>query len=407
MLNYKNLITEINGGVTAPEGFIASGVSSGIKKDGRPDLALVCSRKKCSAAGIFTLNRIKGHSLKLCSENISDGSASCVFINSGNANACVGQEGFRDAKRIAEICAENLKISPHEVLTASTGVIGYRLPMEKIANGIEDAAVSLSKDRGSDAANAIMTTDTFKKEYSLMFHYKGKEIKIGGMAKGSGMIHPNMATMISVITTDAYVEPSLLKEFLTHAANVSFNRISVDGETSVCDSVMMLANGLSGCTVSSDDADLCQLFLFALEMLCKKLARDIVSDGEGATKLIEVNVLNAPDSESALSAAKAVANSPLVKTAINGEDANWGRILTAIGYSGADFNPETTKIFFDDLVVFSNGKAVEFNEETASRILSRNEITINIDFGNGNFSDTVWTCDFSHGYIDINAHYRT
>ncbi|MDX1357508.1 MAG: bifunctional glutamate N-acetyltransferase/amino-acid acetyltransferase ArgJ [Clostridia bacterium] len=397
----------IEGGVTAPSGFKASGVASGIKKNGGEDIALILSDCKASAAGVFTLNKVRGHSLELSVENLCDGMAQCVFINSGNANACLGPKGKEDAMAISKKCASLAGISPKDVLTGSTGVIGHPLPMEKVLNGISDAYYKLDKNGGINAARAIMTTDTYPKEAAVSYSSGGRTVTIGGMAKGSGMIHPNMATMISVITTDASISPELLIRMLRKVADKSFNRISIDGETSVCDKILVLANGMSGISDIKGNSYEALKFEKALEIVSIRLAKMLASDGEGATKLIEINIRNAATPEDAHSAGKAIANSPLVKTAFFGEDANWGRILTAVGYSGAEFNPSETSISIGPMVLFDKGVAIPFDEDQAKEVLSKHDISVEVNLGSGTFDTTIWTCDFSREYIDINANYRT
>ena len=394
-------------GVTTPKGFKATGVSCGIKKDNSLDLAIITSDKICSCAGMFTNNLVKGHSLVLAKEYIKDGKAQCIFINSGNANACIGPNGYEDAINITNQISSILSIDSHDVLTGSTGVIGFRLPMDKIRSGIDKACTLLSYDGGSLASKAIMTTDTFNKEYSVKILLNNKEVFISGMAKGSGMIMPNMATMISIITTDAKISPSLLNKALKYVVNKTYNKISIDGDTSVCDKVVILANGMSNSDEIKDNSNELKLFIDALLEVSTVLSKMIVRDGEGATKLIEINVLNASTYNDACLASKAIATSPLVKTAFFGEDANWGRILTAIGSSGTKFNPNKTIIKIGHLTLFENGIALPFNEITAKNILKNNDIKVTINFNDGNFNDTVWTCDLSYDYVKINAHYRT
>ncbi len=394
-------------GVTTPKGFKASGISCGIKKDNKLDLALLYSTNICQCAGVYTKNIVKGHSLVLASEYAKKGQAQAVFINSGNANACVGPKGIDDAKIITEVVANKLKIIPKHVLTGSTGVIGYKLPMDKIKKGIIKAANSLSETGGASASKAIMTTDTYTKEFAVKLMINDMEVFIGGMAKGSGMIMPNMATMISILTTDANISHSLLQKALVSAINQSFNKISVDGDTSVCDMTVILANGQSKCQPIKEKTKEYNEFFNGLLEVCQQLSKMIARDGEGATKLIEINIKNAFTLNDAELAAKAIANSPLVKTAFFGEDANWGRLLTAAGYSGAKFNPDKTTIKIGHLVLFDKGVAIPFNEIEASEILQRKDIFVTVDFGEGNYEDTVWTCDFSYDYIKINAHYRT
>ena len=394
-------------GVTAPLGFRASGVACGIKKNGERDLALVVSDIPATCAGIFTKNVVKGHSLKWTMKAVSRGTARAVAINSGCANACVGEDGDRDAYEMARMVSRLVGCEAEDVLLGSTGVIGYRLDLEKIKNGLQEAFRLLSGDGGNDAARAVMTTDTFPKESSRAYEYGGQTITIGGMAKGSGMIHPDMATMISVITTDANISREMLDRALRDTAEVSYNRISVDGDTSVCDKVLVLANGLAGNPVIESDGPAYDAFLGALKEVAVELAKMLARDGEGATKLIEINVKNAPDKEMAHLVLNAIAKSPLVKTAIHGCDANWGRIITAAGYSGAGFDPEKVDISLGDVLVCKSGMAVPFDEAAALEVLRAPEVVITLDMNQGAVSDRIWTCDLTCDYIRINGSYRT
>ena len=395
------------GGVTFPEGFFATGVACGIKPNGKKDLAIVCSEDSAAVAVVFTTNAVKGHSLQVTMEHIKNGYASAVIINSGNANACVGEEGYKNAKEIAKHASELLECSPEEILVGSTGVIGIPLNMEAVLAGIDEAVSGMEPEGGHDAVEAIMTTDTIPKEIAVEFEIQGVKVVIGGMAKGSGMIHPNMATMIGIITTDVNISRKLLEKALKDVVKHTFNRISVDGDTSVCDMVLALANGLAdnpGIVIEDRDYD---EFKKALEFVCTYLARLIAKDGEGATKLIEVVAEGASSEDDAYKVVNAVAKSPLVKTAIFGEDANWGRIITAVGYSGADIDPLKIDINIGDVAVCRNGAAVPFDEEEASKVLAQDEIKIYINLNNGDFSDRMWTCDFSYDYIKINGSYRS
>lgn len=394
-------------GVTAPLGFVAAGVACGIKKNKEKDLALVVSEVPATCAGIFTRNMVKGHSLKWTQKVIGRGIARAVAINSGCANACVGEAGDRDAQEMARLVSDLVDCGAEEVLLGSTGVIGYRLDMEKIKNGLKEAFMSLSPEGGNDAARAIMTTDTFSKEASKVYEFGGYKITVGGMAKGSGMIHPNMATMISVITTDAAITRGMLDKALRSVADESFNRISVDGDTSVCDKVLVLANGLAGNPVIDKEGPAYEAFVDALREVSVSLAKMLAGDGEGATKLIEINVRNAPDRETAHMILNAVAKSPLVKTAIGGCDANWGRIITAAGYSGAVFDPERIDISLGNVLVCRNGTAVPFDEDAALEVLKAPEVVITIDLNMGTVSDRIWTCDLTCEYVRINGSYRT
>lgn len=397
----------IDGGVTAPEGFFATGVACGIKKDGSKDLALVCSEELAAAAGVFTTNVVKGHSLKVTMENIKSGYALAVVINSGCANACVGDQGYEDALTVTRETAALFECEPENILFGSTGVIGKKLDMEALQKGLQKAMEELDPDGGKDAAEAIMTTDKTKKEIAAEFTLQGEKVRIGGMCKGSGMIHPNMATMIGVITTDVNIKRSLLDKALKECVKHSFNRVSVDGETSVCDMVIILANGQAGNTgIVSEDKDY-RVFYEALSSVCTSLSKMIVKDGEGATKLIEITVNGAASEEDAYKGIVAIAKSPLVKTAIHGEDANWGRILTAIGYSGVVFDPLKVDISIGNVVVCENGTAVDFDEDKAKKALSGREVRIHVNLNEGKYSDKIWTCDYSCEYININANYRS
>lgn len=397
----------IDGGVTAPKGFKASGVACGIKKNNKKDLAIVCSEDTAVASGVFTTNVVKGHSLQVSMEHIKNGYARAIVINSGNANACVGETGYKDAKEITELTAELLQCEPQDVLVNSTGVIGTKLNMPSVRSGIRSAVNALSAQGGSDAEEAIMTTDTMRKEIAVDIELQGETIRIGGMAKGSGMIHPNMATMIGIITTDANISRSLLDKALKQCVKKTFNRVSVDGDTSVCDSVFVLANGFAdNDAIVKEDYEYSK-FVDALMFVCTYLAKLMAKDGEGATKLVEITVDGAADENEAYKVVNSVARSPLVKTAIFGEDANWGRIFTAVGYSGVSFDPNLTDIFIGDILVCRNGTAVEFDEAAAKAILKKDEITIKINLKKGNVSDRIWTCDFSFDYVKINGSYRS
>ena len=394
-------------GVTAPMGFLASGVACGLKKNGNYDLAMVVSDHPAQAAGIFTTNVVKGHSLKWSREKVQSGVARGVVINSGCANACVGPQGDKDACDMATHAAQLMGCNPEEVMLGSTGVIGFPLDMQKVKHGINQAFDSLSSQGGSMASKAIMTTDTFPKEASATFVLDGKTITIGGMAKGSGMIHPNMATMISVLTTDAAISQKLLDKALKSVADRSFNRVSVDGDTSVCDKVLILANGVAGNTPIMTEGQDYHRFVEALLEVSITLSKMLARDGEGATKLVEIRVTHCSDKNTAHLVLNAIAKSPLVKTALFGQDANWGRIFTAAGYSGASFDPEKVDIYLGNLMVCSKGVALAFDEKRAAEILNEKEILITLDFNAGAIEDRIWTCDLSLDYVKINGSYRS
>lgn len=397
----------INGGVTAPEGFFATGIACGLKKDGKKDLAIICSEDSAAAAGVFTTNKVKGHSLQLTMDHIKNGYANAIIINSGSANACIGKRGYDDALEIAAAASKLLECSPQEILVGSTGVIGQPLDMELVRPALEELVSGMAPDGGHDAQEAIMTTDTISKEVAVELDLQGTRVVIGGMAKGSGMIHPNMATMIGIVTTDVNISRRLLDKALRDVVKSTFNRVTVDGDTSVCDMVLILANGLAdNAGIISEDEDY-ETFKSSLEYVCTSLAKLIARDGEGATKLVEVDIEGAGSPDDAYKAACAVAKSPLVKTAIFGEDANWGRIITAVGYSGAEFDPDYTDIYIGDVLVCRNGCAVEFDEAKAKKALHAEDVKLLVKLNKGVYSDRVWTCDFSYDYVKINASYRS
>lgn len=401
------MINIIDGGVTAPKGFKASGTACSLKKNGEKDLAVVCSDDIAVAAGVFTTNTVKGHSLQLTMEHIKSGYARGVVINSGNANACVGEQGQKDARDMAQLAAELLDCDKENILIGSTGVIGLPLNMPKVRSGIRTAITALSEQGGGEACEAIMTTDLVPKEIAVDIEIQGERVRIGGMAKGSGMIHPNMATMIGIITTDVNISRGLLNKAFKEIVSHTFNRVSVDGDTSVCDMVLVFANGAAeNSGIVKEDVEYSN-FKSALEYVCVNLSRMIAKDGEGATKLVEVIADNAMNADDAYKVVSAIAKSPLVKTAIFGEDANWGRIITAAGYSGADFDPNLVDIFIGDLMVCRNGTALKFDEAKAKEILKQKEVTIKINLKRGNSSDRMWTCDFSYDYVKINGSYRS
>lgn len=400
---YKSGVNMKNSGVTYPKGFMSAGVSCGIKKNNAKDIAMVYSDSVCTCAGVFTKNVVKGHSLQLCKAYVDQGKAKAVFINSGNANACIGKQGQYDALAICEMIGTGLGCPKEMVLIGSTGIIGVPLPMGKVARGINKAIEKLSDTGGSDAVEAIMTTDTYPKQAETQIIVDGQPVRIGAMAKGSGMIYPNMATMISVITTDIKIKKSQAKDLLKEVSDLSYNRVCVDGDTSVCDKVLLLANGKSN--VSYDKCK--ELFKKALIDVCSQLAKMLAHDGEGATKLITININGAKSQEDAKLIAHSIAKSPLCKTAAFGEDANWGRLLTAAGYSGADFDPDLCDVLIGDLITCKNGNAIVFDEDAALEILKQKEISYTINLNQGEHSYYMWTCDFSVEYIRINADYRT
>jgi len=398
---------QIHGGITAVSKIKAAGISAGIKKNEAKDMALIVADKPAVVAGAFTQNRARAACVYVSHENLQDPVGQAIIVNSGNANACTGEQGFKDAQRMIEATANALKIDPSLVFVASTGVIGQTLPMDKVEHGIEKLTESISYNGGDDAAEGILTTDLNPKKSAVEIEIGGIPVRIGGIAKGSGMIHPNMATMLSFITTDVDITPDILQMALRDAVKRSFNSISVDGDTSTNDTVLVLATGDAGNRKNDRQNEDYEKFVNGLTFVSAELAKMIVRDGEGATKLIEVLVKGAKDYEDADKTARAIANSLLVKTAIFGKDANWGRIVCAIGYSGAEFDLNDVSVWIDELQLVKNGVDAGFSEEKALEILGRDEITIKSDLGTGGASATIWTCDLSDKYIEINAAYRS
>lgn len=403
---------QIRGGVTAAKGFLASGMHVGIRKNKeKKDLALVWSERMCAAAAVYTTNKVKGQPLIVTRAHLSDGKAQAIIVNSGNANTCTGEAGIAAAKRMAALVAERLPVKPEDVVVASTGVIGQLLDVSVIEAGMDSLVAGLSKAGYLDAREAIMTTDTVKKELAVQFELKGKTVTIGAMAKGSGMIHPNMATMLSFITTDCAIDQPLLQKALSESVRRSYNRVSVDGDTSTNDMVVILANGMAENPIITSLDDDYQEFCEALDWLNIQMARSIARDGEGATKLIECVVEGASDEEKAEQLAKGVICSSLVKTAFFGADANWGRILCALGYTRNDFDPEKVDVSFESasgfISVCKNGAPLPFSEEKAKKILSYQEVTVYVDLHEGDAQATAWGCDLSYEYVRINGDYRT
>jgi len=389
-------------------GFLFSGISAGIKKDGKRDLGLIYSDIPAQVAGLFTTNAVKAAPVQLGVKRIKKGLCQAVIINSGNANACTGNRGLEDAKRISSWVAKGLGTEERFIIPSSTGVIGSPLPTEKIEEGIPKLIDALSPDGWMDTVEAIMTTDTFPKVEMVSCRIKGKRVKICGMVKGAGMIRPNLATMLSFIVTDANIKAPLLQRILDEVAEFSYNRITVDGETSTNDTVLLLANGKSGhAAISRMDRD-GALFQLRLMEVCKNLAKSVVRDGEGATKFIEVCIKGTRNREDAKQAAYAIAHSPLVKTAFFGMDANWGRILCAIGHSGIRIDPNRIDVFFDRMPIVKNGMGVggQLEEKAAEVIKNKSfKVTVHLHQGTGEFS--VFTTDLSIDYVKINASYRS
>ncbi|SFD15160.1 bifunctional glutamate N-acetyltransferase/amino-acid acetyltransferase ArgJ [Clostridium uliginosum] len=405
-------INYIKGGVTSPKGFLASGIHCGLKKSTiKKDLALIYSEVCANAAGVYTKNKVKGAPLYITKEHLSNKKARAIIVNSGNANTCNGDEGLKKAKKMASLQAKELKLKTDEVLVASTGVIGVPLNIDAIKNGIPELTKKLSKDGFDNASSAIMTTDTFKKQLALEFYIGDKKVTLGAMAKGSGMIEPNMGTMLSFITTDLDISPNLLDEALKTSVKISYNRVSVDGDTSTNDMVLILANGLAENEPITEKDEKYEAFLKALNDLNINLSKNIAKDGEGATKLIECQIFGAKTEEDAITLGKSVINSSLVKTAIFGSDANWGRILCSLGYAKVNFNPETVDIYFESCVgsikVCQQGSSIDFDENKAKEILIQDEIIIKVNLFLGDEKAYVWGCDLSYDYVKINGDYRS
>lgn len=407
------MIKVISGGVTAPKGYQAIGIAAGIKKK-RKDMALIYSETPCQAAGTFTTNIVKAAPVKWDQSIVyGNKTAQAVVINSGIANACTGAEGYGYCQQTAKKAAELFGIQEQEVLVASTGVIGKQLPMDKITAGIETMHGMLSKSEaaGTLAAEAIMTTDTVKKEIAVEVTLGQKTVTVGGMCKGSGMIHPNMCTMLSFVVTDAAISQELLQKALSENIKDTYNMISVDGDTSTNDTCLLLANGMAGNKMVTQEDEDYRAFCEALNYVNTYLAKCMAADGEGATALFEVKVIGAQDKAQAVTLAKSVVTSTLTKAAIFGHDANWGRILCAMGYSGAQFDPEKTDLYFESaagkLQIIENGVATDYSEEEATKILSEKEVTAIADVKMGDASATAWGCDLTYDYVKINADYRS
>jgi glutamate N-acetyltransferase/amino-acid N-acetyltransferase len=401
------LADKIKSGITAPKGFRSAGIHCGIKKS-RKDLALIVSDFPATAAAVFTLNKVQAAPVLLCKKHLKESDTfKAIVVNSGNANACTGKQGFQDAVTMADETAKALGVKSKEIFVSSTGVIGEPLPIAKIINGIHKIVKQVDESNRICTAEAIMTTDTFVKSTSSTFLIDGKEISIGGIAKGSGMIHPNMATMLAFVTTDAVIEKNIFQELLKDVTDKTFNRIVVDGDTSTNDMVIALANGASGIASIQPETESYKIFEEHLYEVLKKLSIDIVIDGEGATKLIEILVEGALSDEDATKAARTIALSPLVKTAIHGEDANWGRIIAAVGYSGIEFDPDKFEIIINDVQILQQDYFVTLPIVEANKTLKPRNINLKIKLNMGCGTSTVWTCDFSEEYIKINGSYRT
>ena len=391
--------------ITYPKGFLAAGVRAGIKENGE-DIALITSECPAASAGVFTTNVVKAASVLVNKGRVSKNSTRAIIINSGNANACTGEQGLSDARAMAAEAARLLDVADTDVLVASTGIIGHLMPMEKVIAGIGKAVNALSRD-GESAARAIMTTDTRPKEASAEVEIGGVKVRIGGIAKGAGMICPNVATMLSFITTDAAITPEMLQKSLSKSAEISYNCLTVDGDSSTNDSVIILANGMAGNPVIDSPGTNLDSFQKALDSVTISLAKQIARDGEGAKKLIEITVKGTDSFEDARQIAKTIANSPLVKTAMFGCDPNWGRVLAAAGRAGVGFDLKAVNLYFGDTAMLQKGEPVEFSEVKVHEVLIGKEVKVLLEVGSGLGAATVWTCDFSYDYVRINAEYHT
>lgn len=405
---------EIKGGVTAAKGFEAAGAAAGVKYQNRKDMALVYSEKPCTCAGVFTTNLVKAAPV-LWDKDVVEHSAyaQAVVVNSGIANACTGKQGLSYCKETAQAAAAELNIPEDSVLIGSTGVIGMQLPMDKITAGVKMLAGARAGDlaSGTMAAEAIMTTDTVSKEVAVTFEVNGREVTMGGMSKGSGMIHPNMCTMLAFVTTDLAISKELLQEALREDVKDTFNMISVDGDTSTNDTLLVLANGMAGNAEITEKNEDYEKFKEALHFINMTLAKKMAGDGEGATALFETKVIHAKSKEDARILAKSVICSSLTKAAIFGHDANWGRILCALGYSGVTFDPEKIELFFESaagrIQIYKEGVATDYSEEEATKILSEPAVTVLVDIKEGESEATAWGCDLTYDYVKINADYRS
>ena len=395
-----------DGTVTSPIGFQASGIYCGLKRKNK-DIALLLSDQPAKVAAMFTTNKVPAHCVVYNKERVAAGSARALIVNAGNANCCTGKQGKKDNLELAHHTGDKLGLSAEDVLVLSTGVIGELMPMEKILTGVDMAVEALSPDGGLDAAHAIMTTDTVAKHFTAQFELDGKSCTIGAMSKGSGMIHPNLATMFGVFTTDVNISGELLDEAFRAAVHDSFNMMTVDGETSTNDTVLILANGAAGNIEIIEKNENFEIFAAALKELAIKASQAIARDGEGATKLVTVDVTGAATKEDAILAAKAIAKSMLVKTAIFGKDPNWGRVVQSAGASGADINLDAFAVEFAGVKVAENGGAIPFDRKKTTEMLKSNDVRIGIDLGVGNASAAVFTCDLTYDYVTINAEYHT
>lgn len=394
-------------GVTFAKGFTAAGVKAGIKKSGNLDVAVIYTKTQAVVAGTFTQNKVAAAPVYVSKEVVATGTAHAIVANAGCANACTGQQGLDDAHKMEQIAADELGVNANDVIVGSTGVIGVNLPMDKLEAGIKDAVANLSADGSDNAGRAIITTDTHSKSVTCEFELSGKTVRMGAIAKGSGMIRPNMATMLCYITTDIAIDQALLQKAVSGCVEKSFNMISVDGDMSTNDMVIVLANGeANNAKITEENADY-QIFFDKLMILCTELAKQIAADGEGASKFLTINVKGAKSFADAKTVGMAIANSPLVKTAFFGEDPNWGRVICAVGYSGADMVPEKTVVKFGGITIFANGTGATYDEKALAHVMKQKDIVIDIELNMGQEDATVWSCDLSYEYVKINGEYHT
>ena len=401
------MFRENNAGVTFAKGFRAAGVKAGIKKSGKADVAVIYTEKEAVVAGTFTQNAVAAAPVHVSKIVVKSGTAHAIVANAGCANACTGQQGMDDANQMASVTAQALGVKPEEVIVASTGVIGVNLPMDKMELGIKAAVKAMNENGSVAAGNAIITTDTKSKACSLEIELSGKKVRLGAIAKGSGMIQPNMATMLCFITTDAAINQNLLQKALSEIVEMSFNMISVDGDMSTNDMVVVMANGMAENAEITTENDDYKIFYAALDKICKGISQEIAKDGKGATKFLTIKVTGSPSFVDAKTVAMSVAKSPLVKTAFFGQDANWGRVICAVGYAGVQMIPEQTIVKFGDITVFDKGMGAAFDQAALRDVMEAHDITISIDMGLGDEEATVWSCDLSYEYVKINGEYHT
>ena len=394
-------------GVTYPQGFQAAGVKAGIKKSGNLDVAVIYTEQEAAVAGTFTQNAVASAPVRASKKVVATGMAHAITANAGCANACTGEQGEKDAAAMQDITATALGCKADDVVVASTGVIGVNLPMDKMETGIKQAVKELSTEGSENAGKAIITTDTYSKSCATEITLGGKEVRFGAIAKGSGMIQPNMATMLCFITTDAAIDSKLLQKALSEIVEISFNMISIDGDMSTNDMVIVLANGAAGNAKITEENEDYKLFKSTLQNICQELSKKIAADGEGATKFLTISVTGARNFAEAKTLGMSVAKSPLVKTAFFGEDPNWGRVICAVGYAGVPMDPNKTVVKFGDIPVYANGVGAAYDEAELRKIMEAHDIVIGIDMGEGDAKADIWSCDFSYEYVKINGEYHT